>query len=120
MQNTDILKNRLVSLCDETNSNSTCSTIKFNQQSIVKENMSFTSCNGRIYIQPHQHEYDVSLSGAALEEELRGEFKDLFNKSPDGYKQSNSNTGTYRQAYWRTAEFSLVKTAVERYAKTRM
>lgn len=80
--------------------------------------MSFSGCNGRLWIQPFHEEYDVSLSGASLEKELTDEFNGLFNKKFDGYKQTNSNEETYRQPYWRTSDFSLVIAATKKYAQT--
>ena len=103
---------------EEINSNPGYSDIQFNQQPKYTENMSFSGCNGRIWIQPFHEEYDVSLSGALLEKEFTSEFNKLFNKDFDGYKQSNSNKGTYTQPYWRTSDFFLVKAATQKYAKT--
>lgn len=118
MKNIEMLKTTLISLMSEVNSGNEVSKIQFNQQKKSTQNMSFSGCNGRIWIQPFNQAYDVSLSGASLEKELTSEFNKLFNNEFAGYKQSNSNEGVYKQPYWRTSDFALVKAAVLKYAKT--
>jgi hypothetical protein len=44
--------------------------IKFEQQPVKEENMSFTGGNGRICIQPFHSEYDISLSGKSIEKQM--------------------------------------------------
>jgi hypothetical protein len=93
--------------------------IKFNQQKVAKDNMSFSGASGRIWIQPVAGGYDISLSGKALTAEMSSDMQALCGASCNGYKQTNKRLGKMDQPYWRVDEFRIVKAAVERYAKTR-
>ncbi len=109
---TDILEKQLRNLVSESNSDVGFEKLKFNQQSVRRENMSLTGGNGRIWIQPSAIGYDVSLSGKSVEKELYETFKHIFGATHTGYKQSGS------QPFWRTENFSLVKKAVHAYSQT--
>ena len=93
--------------------------LRLNQQRISKKNMSFSGANGRIWIQPVNGEYDISLSGKALESELTPVLIGLCGRQCDGFKQMNKRLGRTDQPYWRVADFSLVEAAVQSYAKTK-
>ena len=119
MDRVERLKRRLIALRDEINAHHGSEKVAFNQQDAEKANMSFSGCNGRIWIQPAPERYDVSLSGKSLEAQLTEPFNRLFGKPFDGYKQPNANKGTYTQPYWRTSDFELVRQAAFKYADTR-
>ena len=93
--------------------------IRFNQQKIARQNMSFSGANGRIWIQPANGGYDISLSGTALTTELGPVLQSIYGRKCDGHKQTNRKLGRTDQPYWRVPDFSLVKAAVYLYAKTR-
>ncbi len=93
--------------------------IKLNQQSVKKENMSFSGGNGRIWIQPVAGYYDISLSRKALVAELSSDMRSICGCDCAGYKQTNKKLGKKDQPYWRVIDFKLVRAAVERYSKTR-
>mgnify|MGYP000016414442 CR=1 FL=1 len=118
MSKTEILKSKLIALVNELNESSTL-ILKFNQQVKTLENMSISGANGRLYINPTNVGYDVSLSGKSLEQNLHNAFKTLFNEDCTGYKQTNRNTGVITQPFWRTDDFSLVKQAALLYTKTK-
>ena len=92
--------------------------LKFNQQRIARENMSFSGANGRLWIQPVAGSYDVSLSGKALTAEMSPEMRSICGHECNGYKQTNKRLGKRDQPYWRVEDFALVRAAVERYSKT--
>ena len=93
--------------------------VRLNQQRISRENMSFSGANGRIWIQPANGAYDISLSGRALVNELGPAIQSICGRQCDGYKQTNRRLGKADQPYWRVADFALVKAAAHLYAKTR-
>ncbi len=115
MENTKILKSKLIKLEEEVNSNSVYN-IKFHQQQVTKENMSFSGGNGRIGIQPFHSEYDISLSGKSVEKQMYKFMCDLCGKNHNGYKQTKPEPW---QPFWRIADFKLVEKAVYHYAKTK-
>lgn len=115
MGNTRILKSKLIELEQQVNSNSAYN-IKFRQQQVTKENMSFSGGNGRIYIQPFHSEYDISLSGKSVEKQMYKFMCDLCGKNHDGYKQTKPEP---HSPFWRVADFKLVEKAVYHYAKTK-
>ena len=115
MKHTEILKNKLIQLADEVNSE-IGSNIKFNQQKIKKENMSFSGGNGRIWIPPFHDQYDICLSGKSIEKQMYGFMQNLCGKEHDGYKQTKPEPHV---PFWRVSDFKIVKKAVYHYAKTR-
>ncbi len=115
MNHTDALKKKLTQLAEEINSNQK-SNIKFNQQKITKENMSFSGCNGRIWIAPFHDQYDICLSGKSIEKQMYGFMCNLCSKNQDGYKQTKPES---HAPFWRVSEFELVKKAVYNYAKSK-
>lgn len=114
-----ILKNELLEFIHAINTSSGDPKLVFNQQDVVRENMSISGCNGRIWISPSSEGYDVSLSGISLEREMYGYMRALFGHECTGYKQRNANKGFKRQPFWRTSDFHKVESVIERYAKTR-
>ena len=115
MENTKILKSKLIELKEQVNSNSAYN-INFHQQPVTKENMGFSGGNGRIWIQPFHSEYDISLSGKSVEKQMYKFMCDLCGKNHNGYKQTKPEP---RQPFWRVADFKLVEKAVYHYAKTK-
>ncbi len=117
MRATELLESQLRGLEAELHSNGQ-QHIRFNQQDVTKENMSFSGANGRIYIQPAPGGYDISLSGQSLTAEMTSLMRGICGKPSDGYKQTNQRIGKQVQPYWRVHDFSLVREAVALYAKT--
>jgi len=115
MENTKILKRKLIQLEDEINSNP-IHNIKFNQQKVTKENMSFSGGNGRIWINPFHSEYDICLSGKSVEKQMYKFMCDLCGKNHHGYKQTKPDP---HAPFWRVSDFKLVEKAVYHYAKTK-
>ena len=115
MKNTEILKTKLLYLEDEINSRKDCS-IKFHQQDVTKEHMSFTGGNGRIGVSPSSEKYDIVLSGQSIEKQMYGFLQKTCGKDHDGYKQTKPEP---HAPFWRVSDFELVKKAVLHYAKTK-
>ena len=115
MENTKILKSKLIKLEEEVNSNSVYNS-KFHQKQVTKENMSFSGGNGRIWIQPFHSEYDISLSGKSVEKQMYKFMCDLCGKNHNGYKKNKPEP---RQHFWRVAGFKLVEKADYHFAKTK-
>ncbi|MGY6214589.1 hypothetical protein ACW73L_05435 [Methylolobus aquaticus] len=109
----------LLKTLERTLHESGCSHLRFNQQRIAKENMSFSGANGRIWIQPVNGGYDISISGKGLTSEVTPALVTLCGRKCDGYKQTNKKLGKAEQPYWRVTDFGVVKAAVELYAKTK-
>ena len=118
MKQAEILKNRLMQLVDEANTSPEIN-IQFNQQRVVKEHMSITGGNGRLYITPSVDGYDISLSGISIEKKMYAFMRDLCGKECDGYKQLNKKIGKENQPFWRVSDFKIVATAIYQYAKTK-
>ena len=91
MNQTDILKNKLLSLKDEVNQAAGKEILSFNQQSKVQENMSYSGCNGRLWIQPSIEGYDISLSGASVEKELTAIEKKIVSRKSKLSSSSKSS-----------------------------
>ena len=115
---TEFVEKLLKKIVDEINDNHGYPKILLKQQNIVKEHMSISGGNGRMWIAPNGLGIDVSLSGISLENELQPKMSSLFGRDCDGHKQVNSNTGIIRQPYWRTEDFNQIRKAIETYAKT--
>jgi hypothetical protein len=115
MNYTESLKKKLLLLADEVNAK-TGGNIKFNQQKVTKENMSFSGANGRIRIQPFHGQYDICLSGQSIEKQMCGFMCDICGKDNDGYKQTKPEP---HAPFWRVSDFKLVEKATYYYAKTR-
>ncbi len=115
MKHTDALKKKLIQLADEINSNKN-GNIKFNQQKITKDNMSFSGGNGRIWVVPFHDQYDICLSGISIEKQMHGFMCNLCSKSQDGYKQTKPEP---HAPFWRVSDFELVKKAAYHYAKSK-
>ncbi len=118
MKNTKILKNKLIQLENDINSNPGFN-IKLNQQGKTKEKMSFSGGNGRVWISPFHEQYDIALSGKSLVIEMYNFMRELCGRVPDGYKQTNNNKATFEAPFWRVSDFKLVKEATYYYAGTR-
>ena len=108
MNQTDILKNKLLSLKDEVNQAAGKEILSFNQQSKVQENMSYSGCNGRLWIQPSIEGYDISLSGASVEKELAAIEKKIASRKSRLASSSKSSQGelddTQKQLYRKYTE----------------
>lgn len=116
--NVNLLEKKLRNLVDSVNLQFTSPKIEFAQQNVKKENMRVVGGNGRMFIQPFKDEYDISLSGNALEEELYEFMRRLCDKECDGFKQTRPKENKKWQPYWRVDDFNIVIKAVERYSKT--
>lgn len=115
MNYTENLKNKLLLLVDEINEQ-IGSNIKFNQQNIIKENMSFSGANGRIWITPFHSQYDICLSGKSIEKHMYNFMCSICGKKNDGYKQTKPEPYA---PFWRVSDFKLVEKAAYHYAKTK-
>ncbi len=115
MENTKILKNKLIQLESEVNSDF-MHNIQFHQQKVTKENMSFSGGNGRIWIQPFHSGYDICLSGKSIEKQMYKFMCDLCGQNHTGYKQTKPEP---HAPFWRVDDFKLVEKAVYNYAKTK-
>ena len=115
LHRTEILRKKLEQLQTEVNTFGD-NLIQLHQQDRTKGNLSFSGREGRIYVQPISEGYDISLSGKVLEEDMFPFMADLCGTPQDGYKQTRPN---FRQPFWRTPNFDLVRKAVIHYSKTK-
>jgi hypothetical protein len=118
MKNIEVLKNRLLQLEAEVNSNGEIK-IQFHQQSVQKKHMCFLGGNGRLWVSPSSDGYDITLSGKSLENQMYTFMRNLCGKECDGYKQTNAKIGKNDAPFWRVNDFKLVKDAVLHYAETK-
>ncbi|CAD5373048.1 hypothetical protein RA210_U280023 [Rubrivivax sp. A210] len=109
----DNLKARLQSLVAEINSSASCQ-IMLHQQSVIRKHISLSGGNGRMYIAPTASEFDISLSGHSLTQELSPFMTDLCGPRRD-YKHRKH----LREPYWRVSDFQSIERAVKRYSQTR-
>ena len=111
--NIDVAKKMLERLRDEIEQ-STGKVLTMTQQTVARKNMCFKGGNGRIWIQPTNDYWDVSLSGQSVEAELTPVFQKLFGRVNDGFKQTRP---ILMQPFWRTTDFRQVKEAALLFPK---
>jgi len=111
--NVESLKSKLLDLLSEIHSTGNLQ-INFHQQRVSKKNMGFTGGDGKVWVQPFQDRYDISLSGKSLTELMTPFMRSLCDKENDGYKQTKPEP---HQPYWRIDDFELVIKAVKYYSK---
>lgn len=115
MRNVEILKTQLKMLVDDVNSSLGYSKLTFHQQPVSKIKMSVTGGNGRLCIYPTSNGYKIGLSGIPLTNEMYGFMCKLTGKNKhDTYIFPAKK----KLPMWIVDDFSLIKKAVQQYAKT--